>query len=426
MNPHLLRKFRQRGNILGMIDIVRGTRTIAACTRATVASYFDSSGNRQTAAINEKVFDYDPATGRFLGLRREKGRTNSIRNNTMAGASAGSPGTLPTNWSTFTTLTGLTRTVVGTGTENGLYYIDIRLNGTPSAAGHYFLQAETSTSVAASNGQTWAGSAFYKLVGGTLTGVTFANFVSSRDSGGADLGGGSVAFTPSASALSAQRVQTTFTNVSASTAAELHYIDMVLSGAAVDFTLRIGSPQLELCGSSTAKASSVIDTSGSALARSPDVISITGSDYTSLGLGSAGAIFARFTLANVANGASQKIVRLSDNTNNNGIDMISSASGFATLVTASGGIFDGSANSAVLTNSVESAVACAYASNDLALVKDSSSLGTDSTATIPTGLTRLDIGSDHAGANDCEVLWLQYLGVMPSRQANNVLQRWAA
>jgi hypothetical protein len=61
------------------------------------------------------------------GLLVEEARTNSIRNNSMQGAVAGTPGTLPTNWSE-SRAAGLTQTVVGTGTQNGIDYIDIRLN----------------------------------------------------------------------------------------------------------------------------------------------------------------------------------------------------------------------------------------------------------------------------------------------------------
>ena len=63
------------------------------------------------------------------GILIEESRTNQIRNNSMQGAVAGTPGTLPTNWG-VSVAGGLTRTVVGTGTENGIEYIDVRVQGT--------------------------------------------------------------------------------------------------------------------------------------------------------------------------------------------------------------------------------------------------------------------------------------------------------
>ena len=244
---------------------------IITFTRASTATYFDSAGVLQSAAIDAPRLDYNPSTLAAQGLLIEEARTNSIRNNTMQGAVAGTPGTLPTNWSIFTALTGLTRTVVGTGTENGITYIDIRLNGTPSGAGVWFIQTETSTQISASNGQTWTGSAYYKLQAGSTTGITaFLNATSERDAGGNDLGSISTTFTPTSAALSTQRVSSSITNSNASTAAEIQFLRLNLSGVAIDITLRIGLPQLEL----GAFATSVIPTTTTALTRSADVAAV--------------------------------------------------------------------------------------------------------------------------------------------------------
>ena len=49
--------------------------------------------------------------------------TNSIRNNTMVGAVAGTPGTLPTNWGgSLATVNGIAINVVGSGYEAGIPY----------------------------------------------------------------------------------------------------------------------------------------------------------------------------------------------------------------------------------------------------------------------------------------------------------------
>ena len=81
----------------------------------------------QSAAINVPRFDYDPTTLLPRGILVEISITNRVRNNTMAGVAAGTPGTLPTNWITFTGVTGLTREIVGTGTSPGR--LTRRLNG---------------------------------------------------------------------------------------------------------------------------------------------------------------------------------------------------------------------------------------------------------------------------------------------------------
>jgi hypothetical protein len=47
-------------------------------TRASTATYFDSSGVMQTAAVNAPRFDYDPMTHAVRGLLIEEARTNSV------------------------------------------------------------------------------------------------------------------------------------------------------------------------------------------------------------------------------------------------------------------------------------------------------------------------------------------------------------
>ena len=114
------------------------------------ATYVGPDRLIKTAALGAPRFDHNPTTGESLGLLVEEQRTNSIRNNTMVGAVAGTPGTLPTNWSTFITgATGISREVVGTGVESGINYLDLRFFGTSTGGGVFAVQADTNTGVAA-------------------------------------------------------------------------------------------------------------------------------------------------------------------------------------------------------------------------------------------------------------------------------------
>ncbi|MFO0204071.1 MAG: hypothetical protein ACK528_13180, partial [Alphaproteobacteria bacterium] len=211
---------------------------IVTFTRASTGTYFNSAGTLTTAAINEARFDFNPSTLVAQGLLIEESRTNSIRNNTMVGAVAGTPGTLPTNWSTFTTLTGLTREVVGTGTENGITYIDIRLSGTPSAAGGYVIYEETPTGVAALQNQTWTISQYVKLQAGTLSGISLVRlYFQENNSGGGYLTEQQTTITnPKSASLSSQRASATRTLTNASTAFLSGGLTLSLSGAAIDIT----------------------------------------------------------------------------------------------------------------------------------------------------------------------------------------------
>ena len=86
-------------------------------TRASTANRTNSAGNIELMGLGVPRLSY--MYGSAPALLLEPQRTNSIRNSSMVGAAAGSPGTLPNNWASAL-LSGLTQTIVGTGTERGV------------------------------------------------------------------------------------------------------------------------------------------------------------------------------------------------------------------------------------------------------------------------------------------------------------------
>jgi len=245
---------------------------IVTFTRASTGTYFNSAGTLTTAAINEARFDFNPSTLAAQGLLIEESRTNSIRNNTMVGAVAGTPGTAPTNWAVATTGGGVTREIVGTGTESGINYIDIRVSGTTTGALFFGIQTDGNTQVAALNGQNWNSTFYVRLVAGSLTNITQVNHVIKfNDAGGAPLTFGTGGIVPTSAALNTQRFSrlTAASNASTAFVAQLLQIE-ANSGVAIDITIRIGLPQLEL----GAFATSVIPTTTTALTRAADVASV--------------------------------------------------------------------------------------------------------------------------------------------------------
>lgn len=83
---------------------------------------------------------------------------NRITNSTMLGAVAGTPGTLPTNWGLQSTVSGITKQIVGFGASDptfGLPYIDLRFSGTAGANGQYGISLDTATNIPATQGQSW-------------------------------------------------------------------------------------------------------------------------------------------------------------------------------------------------------------------------------------------------------------------------------
>jgi hypothetical protein len=235
-------------------------------TRASSGTFFDSNGAIQTAPVNTPRFDHNPLTRESLGLLIEEQRTNSIRNNTMVGAVAGTPGTLPTNWFTYTSLTGLTQQIVGTGIENGITYIDYKLSGTTSGAGSYNLFLEALGQIVATSSQVWTSSGYFKLVTGSLTNiVNIACGSESRTAAGGFIEQYSTSFTADSTL---KRSSNTTPALPATTERVVPVIIInVSAAAAIDITLRIGLPQLEL----GAFATSVIPTTTTALTRAADV-----------------------------------------------------------------------------------------------------------------------------------------------------------
>lgn len=385
-------------------------------TRASTATYFDSAGVLQSASNDVARFDYNPATLAPLGLLIEESRTNSIRNNTMQGAVAGTPGTLPTNWGTFTVLTGLTREIVGTGTESGITYIDIRLSGTPSGAGSYNFYAETSTGVAALNGQTWTNSGYFKLQAGTLTGITSVRlYFQENNSGGGYLTEQNIGITnPTSAALNTQRASATRTLNQATTAFLMPGFNLLLTGAAIDITLRIGPPQLE----QGAFATSVIPTTTTALTRAADVASVN--TLTPWFNASAGTLFVEaVTSPGLSSFPTQ--LSISDGTANNKISTYLHTSGYYSNI-RSGGTVQG--DPGVLTAPTVGSVykfAVGVETNN-AISSANGTLGSaDTTITMPVGVNQLRIGANETGGTYSNT-WLRRITYYPRRLSNAELQ----
>ena len=170
-------------------------------------------------------------------------KTNHIRNNTMVGAVAGTPGTAPTNWSI--TANGTTVELVGTGTDgSGIEYIDYKFSGTPTA--DPYLYFETNTGIGALTGEIWTASTYLSYVSGDTTNISGAVIsMRERTSSGGNLGDANSSNITLTSTLT--RSELTATLDGGSTTANVIprvFLNWDSSGA-IDITLRIGLPQME-------------------------------------------------------------------------------------------------------------------------------------------------------------------------------------
>jgi hypothetical protein len=370
----------------------------------------------QTAATDVPRFDHDPTTGESLGLLVEEQRTNSIRNNTMVGAVAGTPGTLPTNFS-VSGFSGLTREVVATGTSNGVNYVDVRHSGTSTGSfGNLTLDVATGTS--ASNNQTWASSVWLQIVAGSTSGLNSVTLsVQQRDAGNVYLSDTSNAALSGSVGNTFQRLSRVHTTTNASIAFIQPYLQFGLNiGAAIDFTIRIGLPQLE----QGATVSSVIPTTTAAVTRSADVVSITGSAFSSWYRQDEGTVFMEANTFSVATIA-PTWWRVSDGTSANFIRLIRSGVGATPqMQITSGGAGQGSPFTPGISANTFFKNACYYKTDDFGVTTNGSALtgnAIDTLATMPTGIDRLELSTAIVNG------YYKRMTFWPQRLANSTLQQ---
>ena len=273
-----------------------GTGPNITFTRASDATYFDANGVLQTATSGTPRFDHDPADGgKSLGLLIEESRTNSIRNSQAGGATngvIGSGGAFPTYWGQNGLANNVSGEVIGTGTENGMAYVDIKISGTPSATASVTLRTENTNHVVGANAQTWTHSAYVKLQAGSLANTVVRIGVQGRDASGAIVSGETTQndITPTGSALAQQRYSATRTMANAGVERVMPYLLVTYtSGQAIDLTLRIAAPQLE----QGAFPTSYIPTTNAAATRSADFARVT--PISGFYNQSEGSVFAEFS-----------------------------------------------------------------------------------------------------------------------------------
>lgn len=379
---------------------------LAVARSGAVATYFDEGGVLRTAAANTPRWDNYPDTCLPRGLLCEPGRTNSIANNTGAGAVVGTPGTIPTGWG----FSGTTPTyqVVAIGIESGIEFIDVRFTGSSTFSMNFC----GSTDIAASNNAAWSTSVFLKIASGSLANLTLNVSMAQRTAAGAALASlNSPAIVPTSAALRTQRFGYSATTNDA-TIGRLQPRVLATATGAFDVTLRFGLPQQELGNTVT----SVIKTSSGAVSRSADVPTVSSVAWLAA---SAGTCIVEFELRQVApyrgaafaindGTAANRIYGLAQNSNGVQLGVVMTA--------ASTGVVDTRFTS--VQGQIET-LAYGYAANDVAVSRNGASPSTDSSVTVPTGLTNLNLGHE-LGADQLGG-WLRRFTYVPARLRDAVL-----
>jgi hypothetical protein len=342
---------------------------------ATVGEYIPT-----TSTINSAPrFDHDPTTGESLGLLVEEQRTNLVTNSSATGAAIGTPGTLPTGWSNIGGATGLTSEIAAVGTEDGIPYVDFRFYGT---AGNNFL---TITPVSGNLGfvtnTSYASSVYTKFVAGAApTGLTASLRIryNLSPSGQTDIITNFAM--PSAGGLNVNRFFATGTTTGTLTGTGLLFLQLNYSASqVVDFTIRVGYPQLE----QGAFATSVIPTTTAAATRAADVASITGSNFSSWYRQDEGTMFAEFVPRTFAQACG--LLSLDNGTTSERLQTRLSTNGRCFYVVVDGGSVQANFGTVASTSlNTKGRLATSFAVNSFKVSLNGGSVASDTSGTLPT------------------------------------------
>ncbi len=358
-------------------------------TRASIATYYDSAGVLQTAASGAPRFDFDPVTHTAKGILLEEARTNSIRNSNQNGAAIGA---FPTNWS-CALFDGLSCSVVGVGTESGMPYVDVRMNGTVVASptnSNLAIFFESTTQIGAASGQSWTLSVPVTLQAGVGQNILLQ--IEERTAAGALLSSSAtIAAPPQTGALVANRlslVRTLNQGTTARVSGSIRFF--YTANQVVDMTLRIGMPQLE----QGAFPTSYIPTTSSSVTRAVEKLMVpTGGWYST----TAGTMLSQYTRSFFTGvGGYPGSAVISDNSYNNGITLYVSDTGSANKcgqIKSSGATSFNFCTSSSLLANIKTKNALSYAAANARFASDGTLSSADVASVVPA-VSTLYVGAD--------------------------------
>lgn len=390
-------------------------------TRASNGWLYDSSGNLVVAAANLPRIDYDPATLSAIGYLFEETRTNYIRNPRCEGAVAGTPGTLPTNWA-IANASALSSQVVGTGTENGIPYLDLRIFGTVSG-GLFALNFEgVTTTVPASQNQSWSGAFSTRYVAGSLSNVgSVTATIVERNSSGSSVSTSGGPQPLNSTPLAQNRYSTTYALPNAAAAyVSLRYDITLTNGGAVDITLRIAAPDLQLGAFQT---SIILPPAGSPAQSVRAVDAAVNTNISPWFNPSEGTFMAKFrTPIPSSVSAFCGIAGFDDGTANNRLGIvIDTAAKAINFVQVAGGVNTFSLTGAVVAslNNVNKAV-IRYKNGQYAISVNGAAPVKDASAVNPPAVSNYRVGIRPVGTP--ATMWLQDTFYTPSAISDSAMQ----
>lgn len=370
----------------------------------TSAAFFTSVRNLACDAPNKlgQLINFPVNTPRITdaGLILESGKQQAIRNSKGNGVITGTPGTDPTNWNTGLS-SGVNKQIVGTGVEDGLTYIDYRYwSANPLSTAAVDLYFEAGTTIPGLVGETWVGSFYAKIVGGSLANIqNFRQDIRSYTSAPAFLDGTFrvVALPFLTGKLGESRIETSRVLSATSNTVNMNLnITLAATGVPFDITIRVARPQLEKTTDIIAASTSIESTSAAVL-RPQEVVTVTNVSqwYDQAG----GTLYTEGCAPIPVSGSNGVMWSLSDGTNitNEIMAYIGSTAAISnTVECVAGGGSQGnvfSVGGTVNANSVFKHI-FTFSSNIMRMAINGASHGTeDTTVVVPSNVTTFKIGA---------------------------------
>lgn len=350
-------------------------------TRASAGTLHNSAGDLVEFAANvPRITD--------RGMRVEGNGTNLISNPRCEGAVAGTPGTLPTSMSGPTTSNGISRQVVGSGTSNGIPYVDVRYAGTSVSSGKTILLSLAPTSyITAAYGDTFTTTLYTKVVGGSIANLTYLRF----ELFGSNADGSTTESPTGTNIVDGGTTKATVTH----TIPSLSYVVPRLAistgaGVAVDFTIRIGAPQCEKSAYATSVILPPVGSPAQAT-RAADRVVATRTSPTAI---------SKFIRARTPawGGVTQVVWQLDDDSNNNRLYVYRSSAGNLGVYSVVGGSVSVGLNLGALADDTEFKLALRATTNDFAASLNGAAVVTSTSGAMPTGIVNERIGHSTNGS----------------------------
>jgi hypothetical protein len=365
-----------------LVDAVTGA-SLVTHTRVGSGTFVNSAGTLQTAATDVPRFDHNPTTGESLGLLVEEARTNLVLQSNA----------FTTTWQAVANTLTSASVVSPDGTTNGWRFADTAVSNT-----HNIFQSIAWTAVATTF-TIYAKYDTHQWIGARI-GVTGSQFFGSWDLQNGVVGSFTAGATIGMQAVGNgwYRLTLTATLTLAGTANVLVYLNNADSAGVLTYTgtgtgSYIYGAQLE----AGAFPTSYIPTTTAAATRAADVVSITGSAFSSWYNATEGTMFARYSFPQSPNTSGARVFVFNNPTGTNIIWLRAQGGVNRIYDVTDASVSQATFNQGAYAAGAEYRAALATRANDFGFAENGGAPQSDSSGTMPS-VDRLGIGVDASGA----------------------------